>query len=34
LWLADQLTALVADEKRIANKALDIAKQINNKNQL
>jgi transcriptional regulator with XRE-family HTH domain len=27
LWLADQLTAVVADEKRIANKALDIAKQ-------
>jgi transcriptional regulator with XRE-family HTH domain len=27
LWLADQVTAVVADEKEIAEKALDIAKQ-------
>jgi DNA-binding XRE family transcriptional regulator len=26
LWLADQLTAVVADEKEIADKALNIAK--------
>ncbi len=27
LWLADQITAVVADERKIADKALDIAKQ-------
>lgn len=27
LWLADQVTAVVADEKKIANKVLKIAKQ-------
>jgi transcriptional regulator with XRE-family HTH domain len=27
LWLADQLTAVVADEKEIANQALKIAKE-------
>jgi transcriptional regulator with XRE-family HTH domain len=26
LWLADQVTAIVADEKKIADKVLDIAK--------
>jgi len=26
IWLADQVTAVVADEKKIANKVLDIAK--------
>jgi transcriptional regulator with XRE-family HTH domain len=32
LWLADQVTAVVADEKRIAGKVLDIAKEKINKN--
>ena len=27
LWLADQVTAVVADEQKIADKALNIAKQ-------
>ena len=27
LWLADQVTAVVADEKKVADKALNIAKQ-------
>jgi len=27
LWLADQVTAVVADEKKVADKALKIAKQ-------
>jgi transcriptional regulator with XRE-family HTH domain len=27
LWLADQVTVVVADEKRIANKVLDIVKE-------
>jgi transcriptional regulator with XRE-family HTH domain len=31
LWLADQLTAVVADEKELSNKALNIAKQNINK---
>jgi len=26
LWLADQVTAVVADEKELSNKVLDIAK--------
>jgi DNA-binding XRE family transcriptional regulator len=31
LWLADQVTAIVADEKKLSAKALDIAKQNINK---
>jgi len=32
LWLADQVAAVVTDEKKVAGKALDIAKEnINNK---
>jgi transcriptional regulator with XRE-family HTH domain len=31
LWLAEQVAAVVADEKNIANKVLDIAKQTINK---
>ncbi len=33
LWLADQVIAVVADEKEIAGKVLDIAKQNINKKQ-
>jgi transcriptional regulator with XRE-family HTH domain len=29
LWLADQVAAVVADEKKVAGKALEIAKQAN-----
>ena len=29
LWLADKITAIVADEKKIANKALEIVKLTN-----